>query len=462
MVEPGLRVARPRALIAKARRLLPKDRRTGLRTRQPHRSRTSSQLRHPAARAQVRRAHVHGGGLQVYTTIDLAEQEQAEKARRGDAQGDQRPGGLAGRRSTRAPARCKAMVGGSRLRGESQFNIATQRPAPAGLGVQAVRAAGGARGRASSRRRTSPRAKQLFDLGNRQLWYVTNDTPTLRRLDPADDGHDLLRQHRLRAADDDRRPGQGARRWRARSASPRRSTRVPGDRPRRPARRASRRSRWPTPTRRSPTRACASAARVLFHDADARDPGPDARPDLDRAHPHPGRARTSSTRRPPSAWCPRPTRSRPSTRCAACSTVGTGERADFGRPAAGKTGTTSDYKDAWFAGFTPQRATAVWVGYVDPAREMDTEFKGDAGLRRHVPGGRLEVVHEPGAPAAAGRGLAGAAEHLQRPGAGRPPLRHDQARALRAAATPASSCWPPTRRRPSSRPARAASSTSRT
>lgn len=42
---------------------------------------------------------------------------------------------------------------------------------------------------------------------------------------------------------------------------------------------------------------------------------------------------------------------------------GTGKAADIGRPAAGKTGTTNDYGDAWFVGFTPQLATAVWVGY---------------------------------------------------------------------------------------------------
>lgn len=33
------------------------------------------------------------------------------------------------------------------------------------------------------------------------------------------------------------------------------------------------------------------------------------------------------------------------------------------RPAAGKTGTTENYRDAWFAGFTPQLVSAVWVGY---------------------------------------------------------------------------------------------------
>lgn len=37
----------------------------------------------------------------------------------------------------------------------------------------------------------------------------------------------------------------------------------------------------------------------------------------------------------------------------------------FTQPAAGKTGTTSDYKDAWFAGFTPSLTSIVWVGYDD-------------------------------------------------------------------------------------------------
>jgi penicillin-binding protein 1A len=46
-------------------------------------------------------------------------------------------------------------------------------------------------------------------------------------------------------------------------------------------------------------------------------------------------------------------------------TGGTGRAASIGRPAAGKTGTTSDYKDAWFIGFTPQLVTGVWVGNDD-------------------------------------------------------------------------------------------------
>ncbi|PSB49098.1 penicillin-binding protein [Cyanosarcina cf. burmensis CCALA 770] len=43
-------------------------------------------------------------------------------------------------------------------------------------------------------------------------------------------------------------------------------------------------------------------------------------------------------------------------------TSGTGTAAQIGRPAAGKTGTTSSERDIWFVGFVPQLATAVWVG----------------------------------------------------------------------------------------------------
>jgi penicillin-binding protein 1A len=42
---------------------------------------------------------------------------------------------------------------------------------------------------------------------------------------------------------------------------------------------------------------------------------------------------------------------------------GTGTGAYFGRPAAGKTGTTDHHADAWFAGYTPELQTTVWVGY---------------------------------------------------------------------------------------------------
>jgi penicillin-binding protein 1A len=38
----------------------------------------------------------------------------------------------------------------------------------------------------------------------------------------------------------------------------------------------------------------------------------------------------------------------------------------FRLPAAGKTGTTNDYHDAWFVGFTPRLAAGVWIGYDQP------------------------------------------------------------------------------------------------
>ncbi len=50
--------------------------------------------------------------------------------------------------------------------------------------------------------------------------------------------------------------------------------------------------------------------------------------------------------------------------------MGTGTAANYGCPAAGKTGTTSDFKDAWFVGFTPALTTAVWVGYPNPPIPM--------------------------------------------------------------------------------------------
>ena len=42
---------------------------------------------------------------------------------------------------------------------------------------------------------------------------------------------------------------------------------------------------------------------------------------------------------------------------------GTGTAADYGHPAAGKTGTTEEHSDAWFCGYTPRLGTTVWVGY---------------------------------------------------------------------------------------------------
>ena len=60
-------------------------------------------------------------------------------------------------------------------------------------------------------------------------------------------------------------------------------------------------------------------------------------------------------------------------------TGGTGTAAALpDRPVAGKTGTTENYGDAWFVGYTPQLVTAVWVGYPKGLRPMLTEYHGRA------------------------------------------------------------------------------------
>ena len=56
---------------------------------------------------------------------------------------------------------------------------------------------------------------------------------------------------------------------------------------------------------------------------------------------------------------------------------GTGTEAQIGRPVAGKTGTAQDYTNVYFAGYTPQVATAVWVGFPFGQLPMNTYY-GDS------------------------------------------------------------------------------------
>ncbi len=51
---------------------------------------------------------------------------------------------------------------------------------------------------------------------------------------------------------------------------------------------------------------------------------------------------------------------------------GTGTAANIGCPAAGKTGTTDNFNDAWFVGYTPHLATSVWVGYPNALVSMSS------------------------------------------------------------------------------------------
>jgi penicillin-binding protein 1A len=66
---------------------------------------------------------------------------------------------------------------------------------------------------------------------------------------------------------------------------------------------------------------------------------------------------------------------------------GTATRAQIGRPAAAKTGTSDDYANAWLVGHTPQFAAAVWVGHP----EGNVPMRNVAGFSR-VTGGSIPAL----------------------------------------------------------------------
>ncbi|HVL02859.1 MAG TPA: transglycosylase domain-containing protein, partial [Acidimicrobiales bacterium] len=68
-------------------------------------------------------------------------------------------------------------------------------------------------------------------------------------------------------------------------------------------------------------------------------------------------------------------------------TGGTGTAADIGRPAAGKTGTAQEWRDAWFVGYTPTLSTAVWMGN----RDQPTSLFNVKGVAR-VTGGSIPAA----------------------------------------------------------------------
>jgi penicillin-binding protein 1A len=55
-------------------------------------------------------------------------------------------------------------------------------------------------------------------------------------------------------------------------------------------------------------------------------------------------------------------------------------RVGFTLPAAGKTGTTNDYRDAWFIGYTPHLVAGVWVGYDQPRTIIGSGYAGDIAV----------------------------------------------------------------------------------
>ena len=55
-------------------------------------------------------------------------------------------------------------------------------------------------------------------------------------------------------------------------------------------------------------------------------------------------------------------------------------QAGFTLPAAGKTGTTNDYVDAWFVGYTPHVITGVWVGFDQPQTIVSNGYAGELAV----------------------------------------------------------------------------------
>jgi len=55
-------------------------------------------------------------------------------------------------------------------------------------------------------------------------------------------------------------------------------------------------------------------------------------------------------------------------------------RVGFTLPAAGKTGTTNDYRDAWFVGFTPHLVTGVWIGFDMPRTIIANGYAGELAV----------------------------------------------------------------------------------
>jgi len=67
-------------------------------------------------------------------------------------------------------------------------------------------------------------------------------------------------------------------------------------------------------------------------------------------------------------------------------------RTFYSGPAAGKTGTTQQYSDAWFVGYTPELSTAIWVGFDTPVRKLSGSFRYGGSTAAPIWGRMMELV----------------------------------------------------------------------
>jgi len=128
-------------------------------------------------------------------------------------------------------------------------------------------------------------------------------------------------------------------------------------------------------------------------------------------------------------------------------TAATARAAGFKKPAAGKTGTTDDYKDAWFVGFTSSLTAGVWVGFDKPQRTVAQGYGAtmalpvwvevmNAATEPRYPASVLRGGGDPGPSVTLQQWTAAAAE--ARGSSGRPP----QVQAVNPADNPANAAPP--------------------
>ena len=265
-----------------------------------------------------------------------------------------------------------------------------QRRAPARLVVQGLRPRRRARGRHLARLDLDVQAEGIHRPRHPRQGKVrrAQRRRQLHGLQHADRRHGLLRQLDLRRSRAQSRhqadraarapdghhdaaldqPGDDDRRPHRRRHAARHGPRLRDDRPRRAARqrhaRRARRSPWRS-RKSTPARTCCPTA--------------------------PTTTSTTSQTKP----CCRRASPRPRPRCSRpCVQYGTGKAAAIGQFAAGKTGTTSNYGDAWFVGWDSKYTVAVWVGYPDKLVPMTTELQRRPRARRHLPGADLARLHD--------------------------------------------------------------------
>ena len=315
---------------------------------------------------------VFGGGLKVYTSIDLELQQLAREA---IAKWLPDPDGPDGRARRDRPAR-RPRARDGRRRQLPQEPVQPRRPgrAAAGLVVQAVRARDRARG--GHLAADDLRVAADDDQPRRQALAGAQLRGLVPRADRPPGRDHPLRQLRLRPAD-----GAGRAEERRRHGAPPRhhAARSTPSSPSASASRPSTRWRWPAPSPRSRTAASASTARCSATCRARSSRGRGRPPRLDSNEPVGERRSLDPERRGDRQLDPPARRHR-----------GHRPRAALAdRPVAGKTGTTENYGDAWFVGYTPQLAVAVWVGYPDRLQPMVTEFDGDPVAGGTLPGADL-------------------------------------------------------------------------